>query len=121
MCPCSIQVPEFNSFGESFKTAWDVGFHVRRFSIEYDDFEDFDFWAKWVWILFALTYYSMMLMIAVLLIRLLMAMLTARFNRINAMAQLEWRHRLAQHVLPFELAPPPFSMWFCEGRLKECV
>lgn len=109
------QVEEFNSLGQSFKTAWDVGFHVSSFEISFEDFEHLAYWAKGVWCLFALTYYSMMLMIAVLLIRLLMAMLTARFNRINAMAQLEWRHRLAQHVLRAELMWPLGNTWAVEA------
>lgn len=53
-------------------------------------------------------YYVTMVLIVVLLVRLLMAMLTATFNRIRSEAVLEWRLRLARNVLHAELMWPAF-------------
>lgn len=98
------QAPMFNSPLESLKAMWDVGFHVNKFVISYDDIEDLSPMEMLNWFLFAIFYYLAMILIVVLLVRMLMAMLTARFNRIQQKAVLQWRLQFARRVLFAELA-----------------
>lgn len=100
------QVPEFNDPLESLKSMMDVGFSVNRFTISFSELEHLGHMEMVNWVMFALFYYATMVLIVVLLLRMLMAMLTAHFNEIREAALLEWRLRFARRVLFAELTWP---------------
>lgn len=118
--------PAFNDARTAFQEMLELAFTVGKFKIDYplrgiagapasllDDAgvpmvfpEDLSGWrllGMWLFIVF---YALCLVILAILMLRLFMALLSATFNTTRARAQLEWRLQFAAHVLQAELLLP---------------
>jgi len=108
-------VEDFERWDTSLQSMIEMGFTVSKFSLDLTEASKLDDAQVVNLAVYILFYIYSIILLSILLLRFLMAMLTAKFNQVKTRSDLEWRCLFGQHILRYECLWPSSLLWPTEG------